>query len=126
MYGIIFVLIILILLIITGIRTSKEESAKVASFIRDSFCKASRRKLTETRRDSLRKNLEMFLEGKKEGDIVYVRPPKTQMTDATKIMSRNENQSKREFGKPKRHHLLLQMNAGFAGVKTFEGTTAPQ
>ena len=65
-------------------------------------------------------------EGKKEGDIVYVRPPKTQMTGATKVMSRNENQSKREFGKPKRHHLLLQMNAGFAGVKTFEGSTNKQ
>lgn len=70
MTGIIFVVIILILLIISGIRTSKEESARIASFIRDSFGKPSRRKLTETRRDSLRKNLDMFLEGKKEGDYI--------------------------------------------------------
>ena len=57
---------------------------------------------------------------------VYSRPPVAKLTDATKIMSRNENQSKREFGKPKKTHLLLQMNAGFAGVKTFEGTTNKQ
>ena len=68
MYGIIFVLIILILLIITGIRTSKEESAKVASFIRDSFGKASNRRLTEARKDSLKKNLDMHLSGLKEGE----------------------------------------------------------
>ena len=70
MYGIIFVLIILILLIITGIRTSKEESAKVASFIRDSFGKASNRRLTEARKDSLKKNLDMHLSGLKEGEYI--------------------------------------------------------
>ena len=62
------------------------------------------------------------IEGNKDGNLVYARQPNTKVTDATKIMSRNENQSEREFGKPKKTHLLLQMNAGFAGVKTFEGT----
>ncbi|MBR4584016.1 MAG: S8 family serine peptidase [Bacteroidales bacterium] len=66
------------------------------------------------------------IEGNKDGNLVYARQPSTKVTDATKIMSRNENQSKREFGKPKKTHLLLQMNAGFAGVKTFEGTTNKQ
>ena len=66
------------------------------------------------------------IDGNKEGNLVYARQPETKLTDATNIMSRNENQSKREYGKPARHHLLLQMNAGFAGVKTFEGTTNKQ
>ena len=66
------------------------------------------------------------IDGNKEGNLVYARQPETKLTDATKIMSRNENQSKREYGKPAKHHLLLQMNAGFAGVKTFEGTTNKQ
>lgn len=66
------------------------------------------------------------IEGNKDGNIVYVRPPKTEITSASKIMSRNDNQTQREFGKPKKTHLLLQMNAGFAGVKTFEGTTNKQ
>ena len=66
------------------------------------------------------------IEGNKDGNLVYARQPNTKVTDATKIMSRNENQSEREFGKPKKTHLLLQMNAGFAGVKTFEGTTNKQ
>ncbi len=70
MYGILFVVVILILLIISGIRTSKEESVRVASFIRDSFGKPSRRKITEARRDSLKQNLEMFLAGKKEGEYI--------------------------------------------------------
>jgi subtilisin family serine protease len=66
------------------------------------------------------------IEGNKDGNIVYVRPPKTEITSASKIMSRNDNQTQREFGKPMKTHLLLQMNAGFAGVKTFEGTTNKQ
>ena len=66
------------------------------------------------------------IEGDKEGNIVYVRPPKTEITSASKIMSRNDNQTQREFGKPKKTHLLLQMNAGFAGVKTYEGSTNKQ
>ena len=66
------------------------------------------------------------IDGNKDGNLVYARQPDTKLTDATKIMSRNENQSKREYGKPARHHLLLQMTAGFAGVKTFEGTTNKQ
>ncbi len=70
MTGIILVVVILILLIISGIRTSKEESARIASFIRDSFGKPSRRKLTEARRDYLKRNLEMFLAGKKEGEYI--------------------------------------------------------
>ena len=35
---------------------SKEESAKITSFIRDSFGKASSRKLTEARKNSLKKS----------------------------------------------------------------------
>lgn len=66
------------------------------------------------------------IEGNKDGNIVYVRPPKTEITSASKIMSRNDNQTQREFGKPKKTHLLLQMNAGFAGVKTYEGSTNKQ
>lgn len=49
---------------------SKEESAKITSFIRDSFGKASSRKLTEDRKNSLKKNLDMFLQGKKEGEYL--------------------------------------------------------
>ena len=70
MYGIIFIVIILILLILSGIRMSKEESVKITSFIRDSFGKASKRKFTEARKDSLSKNLEMFLKNKKEGEYL--------------------------------------------------------
>ena len=66
------------------------------------------------------------IEGNGEKYDVYSRPPVAKLSDATKIMSRNENQSKREFGKPKKTHLLLQMNAGFAGVKTYEGSTNKQ
>jgi len=66
------------------------------------------------------------IEGNKDGNLVYARQPNTKVTDATKIMSRNENQSEQEYSKPNRHHLLFQMNAGFAGVKTFEGTTNKQ
>jgi hypothetical protein len=70
MYGIIFIFIILILLIISGIRMAKEESEKIASFIRDSFGKASRRRLNEARVDSLKINLEKFLTSKEEGDYL--------------------------------------------------------
>ncbi|MBP5555956.1 MAG: hypothetical protein J6X94_13940 [Lachnospiraceae bacterium] len=70
MYGLIFIVIILILLIISGIRMAKEESAKITSFIRDSFGKASRRKLTETRKESLKFNLDQFLSLKEEGDYL--------------------------------------------------------
>ena len=66
MYGIFFIFVILILLILSGIRMSKEESAKITSFIRSSFGKASKRKLTEARKDSLKKNLDMFLNDKEE------------------------------------------------------------
>ena len=70
MYGIFFIVIILILLILSGIRMSKEESAKITSFIRDSFGKASSRKLTEARKNSLKKNLDMVLRDKKEGEYL--------------------------------------------------------
>ena len=70
MTGIFFVIVILILLVISGIRMSKEESEKITSFIRDSFGKSSGRKLTEARKDSLKKNLDMFLSFKKEGEYI--------------------------------------------------------
>ena len=65
-------------------------------------------------------------DGNGENYEVYSRSPVTKFTDAMKIMSRNENQSKREYDKPRRHHLLLQMNAGFAGVETYEGPANKQ
>lgn len=54
------------------------------------------------------------------------RMPQAKATNATSMMSRDLTQSNREYSRPKNHHLLLQMNAGFAGVKTFEGTTNKQ
>ncbi len=70
MTGIILIVVILILLIVSGIRMSKEESEKITSFIRDSFGKASRRKLTEARKESLKVNLGKYLSSKKEGDFL--------------------------------------------------------
>ena len=70
MYGIIFIVVILILLIISGIRMSKEESEKITVFLRDSFGKPSIKKLTEARKESLKRNLDMFLSSKKEGEYI--------------------------------------------------------
>ena len=47
-------------------------------------------------------------------------------TNAINIMARDITQSQREYSSPNKHHFLLQMNAGFAGVKTYEGATNKQ
>ena len=55
MYGIFFVLIILIFLAISGYRLSVEEKRQTASRIRDSFGKPSSRKLSQNRSEALKR-----------------------------------------------------------------------
>lgn len=60
MYGLFFVGIILILLAFSGYRLSKEEKRQTVSMIRDTFGKASSRKLSQGRKDALEKLLELY------------------------------------------------------------------
>lgn len=62
MYGIVFVLIILILLAISGYRLSLEEKRQTVSLIRDSFGKSSARKLSQGRKNALQKLIELKAE----------------------------------------------------------------
>ena len=63
MYGIFFVAIILILLAVSGYRLSKEEKRQTDLFIRDSFGKASSRKLSQGRKEALQKLLGLTASG---------------------------------------------------------------
>ena len=62
MYGIVFVVIILILLAISGYRLSLEEKRQTVSLIRDSFGKPSARKLSQGRKNALQKLIELKAE----------------------------------------------------------------
>ena len=62
MYGIVFVVIILILLAISGYRLSLEEKRQTVSLIRDSFGKSSARKLSQGRKNALQKLIELKAE----------------------------------------------------------------
>ena len=59
MYGIALIVIILILLALSGYRLSQEEKRQTVSRIRNSFGKASTRKLSSERKNALEKLLEM-------------------------------------------------------------------
>jgi hypothetical protein len=68
MYGIYFIAIILILLAISGYRLSMEEKRQTHLLIRESFGKASSRKLSQERKESLQKLLD--LSGSKGSDRI--------------------------------------------------------
>ncbi len=70
MYGIVFVVIILILLAISGYRLSLEEKRQTVSLIRDSFGKPSARKLSQGRKNALQKLIELKTEKDPEKDRI--------------------------------------------------------
>jgi len=70
MYGIFLVVIILILLVISGYRLSMEEKRQSISRIRDSFGRASSRKLSQSRMESLNRLLELSSDDMAGGDFV--------------------------------------------------------
>ncbi|MBP5763403.1 MAG: hypothetical protein J6W48_10560 [Lachnospiraceae bacterium] len=70
MYGIVLVAIILILLAISGYRLSEEEKRRTDLFIRDSFGKASSRKLSEGRKDALQRLLDLSAAASADGNRI--------------------------------------------------------
>ncbi len=63
MYGLIFIAIILILLAISGYRQALQEKKRVSVEIRNSFGKASKKKISENRRKALKSNMELMNSG---------------------------------------------------------------
>ncbi|MBO7362608.1 MAG: hypothetical protein J6U41_04355, partial [Lachnospiraceae bacterium] len=70
MYGIVLVAIILILLAISGYRLSEEEKRRTDLFIRDSFGKASSRKLSQGRKDALQRLLDLSASASADGNLI--------------------------------------------------------
>jgi len=70
MYGIFLVAIILILLGISGYRLSGEEKRQTDLFIRESFGKASSRKLSQGRKEALQRLLDLSADASAHGDII--------------------------------------------------------
>jgi len=61
-----------------------------------------------------------------EGSPQHLYTPAASASGAPRFLLRNTNNSVREFGKPKKTRFLIQINSGFFGVKTFEGSTNKQ
>ncbi len=70
MYGIFLVAIILILLGISGYRLSLEEKRQTDLFIRESFGKASSRKLSQGRKEALQRLLDLSADASAHGDNI--------------------------------------------------------
>lgn len=61
-----------------------------------------------------------------DGRDSYSRLPIVGVDGCTKQMYRSDYNTNREYNKPKITRFLVMVDAGFAGVKTFEGTTNKQ
>ena len=70
MYGLILIAAIIIIFAVNGLRLSREEKRRIACAVRASYGKKPSRKLTESRREALRRNLNLLSAGKKDGDII--------------------------------------------------------
>ena len=70
MTGLVFIVIIIILLAINGRRLQNEEKRRAAAFVRESYGKASVKKLTEESRNGLRLLLVEQLATKRSGEYI--------------------------------------------------------
>ncbi|MBP1585759.1 MAG: hypothetical protein ILP17_08710 [Lachnospiraceae bacterium] len=70
MYGLIFAVILIVALAVSGYRMNISQRERVKASIRDSYGKASGKKITENRRKALLRNMELLKGSRQAGDMI--------------------------------------------------------